>query len=130
MRHWWLPLYCLASVVQAEECGTVSVFFEGPETASIYEARIGEVNGESTLLDKMQYRLAPGSYEFKVYELIDAPELRVDVRHRGYGKALKIDVQKDKVYHVGAKFNHRDPFDRQNFWEPVVWKVSDSPCEL
>lgn len=129
MKVWSVAFGLVAGAALAEECGTVSVFFSGPETAGIYDARIGAVDGKSTLLDVTEHRLTPGTHELKVYELIDAPELRVDARHRGYGKILNVNVEKDKVYYVGAKFDFRKPFDRDEFWEPVIWKVDDRPCE-
>jgi len=130
MKHVLGLLSLVSSVVFATEpCGTVSVFFEGPETKSLYDARIGAINGKSTLLDVKEHRLTPGKYDIGVYELIDAPELGVDKRHRGYSKTLQIQVEPNKVYRVAAKFLSGNSLNRKNFWEPVVWQIDDKECK-
>ena len=116
--------------VAGEACGVISTFFDGPETKNIYEARVGVVDGKNQLLEKREHKVAAGSHEIKVYEQIDAPELRVDGRHRGYGRVLKIEVEANKVYRIGAQFRSEKRFDRNEFWEPVVWQVADKECAL
>lgn len=116
-------------LASAASCGTVSTFFDGPETKNLYEARIGAIDGNNTLLETPQHRLTPGKHELRVYEFIDAPELRVPARHRGYGKVLTLEVEANKIYRIGARFNFQKPFDRNDFWEPVVWQVVDKACE-
>ena len=111
-------------------CGTVSVFFDGPQTQDLYPAQIGAISGKNKLLEVKEHRLVAGAYDIKVYEAISAPELRVDNRHRGYSKTLKVLIEPNKVYHIGAHFNHLKPFDRNEFWEPVVWKVTDRECTI
>lgn len=124
-----LALVSMPGLAFANGCGTVSTFFEGPETKNVYEARIGAIDSSNTLLETPEHRLAPGKHELRVYEFIDAPELRVPARHRGYGKVLTLEVEANKVYRIGARFNHQKPFDRNEFWEPVVWQVADKVCE-
>ncbi|QGX38781.1 hypothetical protein [Permianibacter aggregans] len=129
MNKWFIAAFTLISgVVVAADCGTVSVFFSPPAPSRIYDARIGEINGESRLIEEKEHKLAPGEYTLKVYELI--PDPAVDNRHRGYGKTLTLMVEKNKIYHIGAKYNHLEKFDRKNFWEPVVWKTDDSECSI
>lgn len=119
----------LPGVSFADACGRVSTFFEGPVTKHVYEARIGVIDSNNVLLETPEHRLTPGKHELRIYEFIDAPELKVPARHRGYGKVLTLEVEANKVYRIGARFNHLKPFDRNEFWEPVVWQVSDQPCE-
>lgn len=116
------------AVVSAETCGAVSTFFEGPETRHVYEARIGAIDTRNVLLEDREHRLAPGKHELRIYEFIDAPELKVPARHRGYGKVLTLEVEANKVYRIGARFNQQKPFDRNEFWEPVIWQVTDKTC--
>ncbi|NQD37113.1 hypothetical protein HPT27_08755 [Permianibacter sp. IMCC34836] len=124
-----LVMLAVSSQAIAGNCGAVSTFFDGPETRDIYEARIGAIDSSNTLLENREHRLAPGKHELRIYEFIDAPELKVPARHRGYGKVLTVEVEANKVYRVGAKFNAKKPFDRNEFWEPVIWQVSDKNCE-
>lgn len=117
------------SALAGQECGYVSTFFRGSETRDLYEARVGTIDQKNQLLEQSEHRLPVGIHELKIYELIDAPELSVDNRHRGYGKSLRVEIQPNKVYFIGAKFNSLKRFDRNLFWEPVVWQVSDQACK-
>lgn len=118
-----------APVWAGEGCGLISTFFDGPETQNIYEARVGVLDGKNQLLDKREHKVPVGSHEIKVYEQIDAPELSVDGRHRGYGRVLKVEIEANKVYRIGARFNTLKRFDRNEFWEPVIWEVTDKECQ-
>ena len=122
-------LLAVPSAAWAASCGTVSTFFDGPQTQHVYEARIGAIDGKNSLLESREHRLLPGKHELRIYEFIDAPELKVPARHRGYGKLLTLEVEANKVYRVGSRYNHQKPFDRNEFWEPVIWQVSDKTCE-
>lgn len=110
-------------------CGTVSTFFRPPETRYLYPAAVARIDERNVFEEQKEYRLAPGTYTLKVYEEIVARELRVHPRNRGYSKPLSVTVEAGKVYRIGAKFNHRQPFDRDEYWEPVVWEVKDRPCQ-
>lgn len=130
LRAWVVVAAALPALALADSsCGTVSTFFEGPETKFVYEARIGVIDNGNVLLEDREHSLTPGKHELRVYEFIDAPELKVPARHRGYGKTLTVEVEANKVYRIGAKFNHLKPFDRNEFWEPVVWQVGERNCQ-
>jgi len=130
MKRWWIAAWLMVPMLaQAETCGMVSTFFEGAETQNIFSARIGAVDGKTTLMEDQEHKLAPGKHELKIYEFIDAPELRVKARQRGYFKTLTVEIEANKRYHVGAKFNDKKPYDRNEFWEPVVWNVTDVECK-
>jgi hypothetical protein len=124
-----LILLAAPGLASAASCGAVSTFFDGPETKHLHQARVGVIDNNNTLLEISEHRLPPGKHELRVYEFIDAPELKVPARHRGYGKVLTVEVEANKVYRIGARFNHLKPFDRNDFWEPVVWQVADKTCE-
>ena len=125
-------LFCsgTATAAPAADCGTVSTFAFPPETRYFYPAEISRIDEKNVFESKQEHRLPPGEYTLKVYEKIDAPELRVNGRNRGYAKLLKLRVEAGHVYRIAAKFDHLRPFDRNRYWEPVVWKDEARPCSL
>ncbi len=122
----WLLLPMLA---QAESCGMVSTALAGPETQNIHVARIGAVDERNTLMQDQEHKLAPGKHQLRVYEFIDAPELKVKARQRGFPKMLTVEIEANKRYHIGARFNDKKPYDRNEFWEPVIWDVTAVECK-
>ena len=49
-----------------------------------------------------------------------------------HGKGIEFIVEPDTVYHIGAKYisQKRYSIRKQEYWEPVIWKVSKAPCSL
>lgn len=130
MKVWWIAGWLLVpALAQADSCGMVSTFFEGPETQHIYSARIGAVDDRNTLMEDQEHKLTPGKHQLRVYEFIDAPELKVKARQRGFSKMLTVEIEANKRYHIGARYNDKKPYDRHEFWEPVVWDVTDVDCK-
>lgn len=125
----FLALAGLPACADEPACGLVSTFAHPPETRDLYPARIDAINGKN-LVKRDQFPLKPGTYTFKVYEHITAPELMVRPRQRGYSKPLVLSVEAGKTYAVAARFVRDRKTDAKAFWEPVVWEVHDSqaPC--
>ena len=113
------------------QCGRVSVFFRPPETRDLYPAKISKIDGESHLIGKSTFRLAPGKHEIKLHERITYRHLR---RKKGIQKAkpLEIDIKPNTNYYLAAKFirNKRMKMVKEEYWEPVVWKTTERKCEL
>lgn len=111
-------------------CGYVSVFFTPPGTKYQYPAKVFEVDGESGFHLRETIKLPAGQHSLKVHEYI--PEQMLPRRKAGIEKAksLEVMIEPDKTYHIAAQF---EPEKRLNlvdedYWKPVVWKVSESKC--
>lgn len=111
-------------------CGYISVFFTPPTTKYQFPAKVYEVDGESGYHIRETIKLPAGVHSLKVHEFI--PENMLPRRKSGIEKAkiLDITIEPDKTYHIAAQF---EPEKRLNladvaYWEPVVWKVSESKC--
>lgn len=132
--NWSLQISASQSVSAQPEltgCGYLSVFFTPPETKYQYPAKVFEVDGESGFHFRDTIKLAAGSHIVKVHEYI--PDGMMSRRKPGIEKAktLQLIVEPNKTYHIAAQF---DPKKRLNivdeaYWEPIVWKVSDSKCK-
>ena len=116
--------------VQMTGCGYVSVFFTPPGTQYQYPAKVFEVDGETGFHLRETIKLPAGQHTLKVHEYI--PEHMLPRRKAGIEKAktLEVMIEPDKTYHIAAQF---EPEKRLNlvdeaYWEPVVWKVSESKC--
>ncbi len=130
MKRWWILGWLMVpALTQAESCGMVSTAMAGPQTQNIYAARIGAVDEQNTLMQDQEHKLTPGKHQLRIYEFIDAPELKVKPRQRGFPKLLTVEIVANKRYHIGARFNTRQAYDRNEFWEPVVWDVTDVECK-
>lgn len=111
-----------------EACGRVSVFFVPPKTQDLYTASIEQIDG-SNVVEKGAYVLTPGKHSFKMYEQISDSRLGVGGNNRGYSKVLEVEVEANKRYHLAAKFIPEKRYSKQNeYWEPVVWQVTDEAC--
>ncbi|TAA47850.1 hypothetical protein [Corallincola spongiicola] len=121
---------CQSNNIEAgEACGRASVFFVPPKTQDLYMTSIDQIDG-SNVVTKGAYKLAPGKHSFKVYEKITDSRLSVVGNKRGYSKVLVVEIEANKRYNLAAKFIPEKSYSKKNeYWEPVVWQVTDEPCE-
>lgn len=111
-------------------CGRVSVFLQ-PSVIDHYPARIISVNGEPYKSLSPNLVLPVGEHIIGLVELIDDRQLNrsgaID-----HVKLLSVVVEADKKYHLGAHFVRSKRYQRANqeYWEPVVWKVTEQTCTL
>ncbi len=112
-------------------CGYISVFFSPPTTKYQYPAKVFEVDGESGFHLRETIKLPSGTHSLKIHEYI--PDNMMSRRKPGIEKAkeLELIVKPNKTYHIAAQF---DPEKRlkvvdEDYWKPIVWKVSDSKCK-
>lgn len=113
-----LPLCAEAS----PDCGAVSTFGHSPETQDLFPLKIDAIN-KKNVVDREIFPLKPGTYDLKVYEQIQIPDLMVNASRRGYSKILTITVEAGKRYELSAKFNRDKRLDPDNYWEPVIRKT-------
>ena len=115
----------------ADACGEISFFAKPPLSQNIYPASIHSIDGDNKLHSRQSFRLPPGKHTVYVSEKITDPGVR---RSIGASKArgLVIDVKPNTLYRVGAKFDSSKRFNKfkQDYWQPVVWSVSERECEL
>lgn len=114
------------------ECGRVSVFFNPPETKRIYPSFIAKIDDKNWLRERQTIRLKPGKHKVYTHELIPARELRRRKFSMNKPKLLEINVEPNKTYYLGAQFIGENRYKQKNaeYWEPVVWKVTDKNCKL
>lgn len=112
-------------------CGYISVFFSPPTTKYQYPAKVFEVDGESGFHLRETIKLPSGTHSLKIHEYI--PDSMMSRRKPSIEKAkeLELIVKPNKTYHIAAQF---DPEKRlkvvdEDYWKPIVWKVSDSKCK-
>ncbi|HEY9031240.1 MAG TPA: PDZ domain-containing protein [Kangiella sp.] len=112
-------------------CGYLSVFFTPPGTKYQYSAKVFEVDGETGFHYRDTIKLPSGPHSIIVHEYI--PDGMMSRRKPGIekGKTLELTIEPNKTYHIAAQF---DPKKRlkvvdEDYWKPIVWKVSDSKCK-
>lgn len=112
-------------------CGRISVFFTPPVTADLYPAFINTIDGDNVRVKNPSFKLASSTYQVGIHELIDDSSLR-----RGGGSAaekiLDLTIEPNKTYHIAAKFIREKRIKTFNdeYWEPVIWKVTEQTCQL
>ncbi len=118
------------STTELSGCGYVSVFFTPPGTKYQYPAKVFEVDGESGFHLRETIKLPAGQHTLKVHEYI--PEQMLPRRKSGIEKAKSLDllIEPNKTYHIAAQFEpeKRLQLVNESYWEPVVWKVTESKC--
>ncbi|ACV26514.1 PDZ domain-containing protein [Kangiella koreensis] len=130
---WSLQVSANDSVQNESEltgCGYLSVFFTPPGTKYQYPAKVFEIDGESGFHFRDTIKLPAGLHTLKVHEYI--PDNRMSRRKPGIerAKTLQLTVEPNKTYHIAAQFEpqKRLTIVDETYWEPVVWKVSESKC--
>ena len=123
-------------------CGYVSVFYDPPISTHRHPIMINEIKdigfrGHFSYSKQEQvFKLPVGEVEIVAQELIrpDAIErYRGDLRSRRHNsiKAITMLIEPDTVYHLAAEYlaDRRDREHRDEYWRPVVWKVTERSCE-
>jgi hypothetical protein len=123
-----------ANMLEADSsaCGYVSVLFGPPRSRDLYASYINKIDDNATIRSRHSFKLSAGKHQIYVHELIDDPSLK---RRRGgmkSSKLIEVNIEPNKTYHIAAKFDRkkRTRKSREEYWNPVVWKTSDSECEL
>lgn len=120
---------CSTHQSQVAECGFVSGYLAPDIESHLYRTVVTSVN-QKPIISRPNYRLAPGTYEFTVAELISAPELKVSVESR-QTKTISINVEPNKRYHLGAQFLTDKSYvgHDTDYWQPVIWQVDEVECQ-
>lgn len=118
--------------VGSNSCGFVSVFFSPPQTKDLYPSYINKIDDRSTIKSRHSFKLSAATHKVYVHELINDPSLKRKRRGINKSKLLELTIEPNKTYHIAAKFdrNKKSRRFKEEYWEPVVWKVTDNKCEL
>jgi hypothetical protein len=120
----------VGNVADADGCGRLSVFLQ-PHLIDYYPAQITSINGEDYKSLNPNVVLPVGEHVIGVVELInDRNSLRGRLLPRE--KLISVVVEADKKYHLGAHYIRENRYQKlkQEWWEPVVWKVTEHACSL
>ncbi|WP_251359977.1 hypothetical protein [Kangiella sp. TOML190] len=116
-------------------CGKVSVFFTPPSTKDLYKSYFTKINDKViTNRYKEIYKLKPGKHIIEIHELFVFKGL-TSLQRKNYNspsKSIELLIEPNKIYSLAAKFekSHRHKKRPEEHWEPIVWKVSETSCEL
>lgn len=115
-----------------EGCGRISVFFTPPEAKELYPAYVNKIDNKSVLRTRETFKRASGKHTVYIHELIPAREIGRHSNGLQRAKPLEITIEPNKTYYIAAKFHRSKRFNQRKaeYWEPIVWKVSDVSCEL
>ena len=128
--------YAAADNVKAKSvnnsCGLVTVYKTPPKTKNIHFASVNSIDGEVVTSGTQTFALTPGKHIIKVVEQIRENSL---TRRRGEMKNYKfieVNIEANHKYDLGAKFirKNRSKLKTGEYWQPVVWKTSESECNL
>ncbi len=123
-----------SNIMSSGVCGKVSVFFNPPSAKEIYPASFYKIDEGYLNKNKKSFKLAVGKHTISLHEYIDDKNFNRKGRGRGVRKekSIEIDVKENTTYYIGAKFNRSNKLKRSEdeYWTPIVWKVSNKECSL
>jgi len=115
-------------------CGKVSAFFNPPEAKEIYPASFYKIDDGHLNKNRNSFKLPVGKHTISLHEHIDDKNFSKKGRGRGYrkDKSIEIDVKENTTYYIGAKFIRKNKLKilKDEYWTPIVWKVSNKECSL
>lgn len=130
------PAYRVAAADSSSEaseaCGVVSVFFQPPATKDLYSAFINKIGNERKMQHRHTFRLPPGTHRVYLHEQINDPFFSRRSKGSNKAKYIDVEVKANTTYYLAAKFDRskRNKTHRQEYWEPVVWKTKERPCQM
>lgn len=111
-------------------CGRISIFQHPPESRELFPVSLADIDGDTSQNHRSIIKLPVGEHTIHLYEQISSTELRRS-RSLKVDKPLTITIEANKQYHLAAEFLPRKRFERssQDYWQPVVWKVTERQCD-
>ncbi|MBY5990572.1 hypothetical protein [Ferrimonas balearica] len=121
---------CASQTEVVQPCGELSTFHQPPQTQDLFKVIVTRID-DNNVVSKPTYKLAPGTYQLRLVELIDDPRLSVTLRNRGY-KDLTVTVEAGVRYHLAAQFNSDKRYQgvSRQYWDPIVWRESPTECTM
>jgi hypothetical protein len=117
----------------ASGCGFFNVVDVAPRQQQLYGVRLLSVDGKLPgPSGASRYRIAAGTHELNIAELIDPKQLSFNSRQRERhaNKTLTVTVAPNTTYYLAAKFDPaaRSGWSDGTYWEPVVWREVAEDC--
>ncbi len=115
-----------------KDCGRLSVFFKPPEAKNYYPVMFKQLNSKAISLGRTNLKVPPGKHTIKLHELINSHGFRIRRPFYAKGKDIDINVEPNKTYYLAAEFDSskRMKSKGEEYWKPIVWKVTERECEL
>ncbi|GIU50113.1 MULTISPECIES: hypothetical protein [Shewanella] len=119
---------CATSNEDEFTCGSVASYITPPTADSLYRVVVTHLDGKP-VISRPYYKLAAGSHEFTVAELIESADLKVKLAAR-QTKTITVEVEREQRYHLAAEFKQDKVYSGLNtdYWLPVVWKQEFHEC--
>lgn len=116
-------------------CGRISTFARPPFSKYLSRVQVYQIDGDNVLNNHSTFKVDAGVREVFVGYIganhrANIQRMRTSSRNEDNSNILKIEVEPNKIYHLAAKFYQKTTSEtgRGHFWEPVVWKITDSNC--
>jgi len=121
-----------ATSIEKNQCGEIALYSKPPETKSIYHAWVNTIDGKTVSSKSKAFALSPGKHRIKLIENIKDPRFTLRRGEMMNSKIIEINIEAGKKYYVGAKYirKNRNKLKTGEYWEPTVWKVSQSKCSI
>ncbi|SNY49318.1 PDZ domain-containing protein [Arsukibacterium tuosuense] len=129
-----------AKSVQTDGCGFVSVFYFPPRTLELFPTAIRAAGDTDFRIERSRrtdvVKIDTGLQDIELAEQIALSRVRWSrsdlwERRKQLTQVLQLNVEPNKVYHLASRFIEKpeDRTDPDQYWEPVVWKVTDRQCD-
>lgn len=113
-----------SSTETISSCSFIASYRDLDESKGYYKAFIVDMDGEPKQIQP-QLSVSTGQHQFRVVELIDAPDLYVPASGRHYHD-WQLTIKPNTRYHIAAKYlGNRS----QDYWQPIVWFEEPANCE-
>jgi hypothetical protein len=112
-------------------CGEIILYSRPPKTKNIHYVWINQIDGQTVSTKSNRFTLSAGKHRIKVVEQIQSNQF---TRRRGEmmnAKYIDFEVKPNMKYSLGAKFirKNRSKLKTGEYWNPVVWKTTESVCK-
>lgn len=125
---------------QTGGCGFISVFYTPPRSKELFPTAIRAAGDVDFRIERSRrtdvVKVDTGSQDIELAEQIYLPRVRWSrsdlwERKKQHTQVLTLNVEPNKVYHLASRYieNPDERTDPAQYWQPVVWKVTDRQCE-
>lgn len=130
----------VSKTAEAEGCGFISVFYFPPRSRELFPTAIRAVSKTDFRTEPFRstdvVKIDSGLQLVELSEQISLPRARwsrsdIWERRKQQTQILPLNVEPNKVYHLASRYidNPDERPEPSQYWEPVVWKVTDRQCD-
>lgn len=118
-----------ATTAVAQSCSWISTFRQPPSAKKYYPAMISAVDDMAVGEGRAVIKLNAASHVVALHEYITDDRIRRPTTIQR-AKKLTLQLEPNKEYHLAAAFFPDKRFSRrEEYWQPVVWLVTERACE-